>query len=102
MSPRPARSGGRGALAVGLALTLLALLAQTFVAATADAALTEVDLGKYKRAGRFDLPVQTPTPPDTSLLASEASGITSDWDTDTLFTVGDEGTRSSRSARAAR
>jgi uncharacterized protein YjiK/phosphodiesterase/alkaline phosphatase D-like protein len=43
--------------------------------------------------GRFDLPEPTRTvAPPNSLLAQEASGITYDWDTDTLFVVGDGGT----------
>ncbi len=53
-----------------------------------------VDLSRYVRVGRFALPEPTrTTPPDgTSLLAQEASGVTYDWDTDTLFVVGDGGT----------
>ncbi|HVW29277.1 MAG TPA: lamin tail domain-containing protein [Polyangiaceae bacterium] len=53
-----------------------------------------MDLSKYVRVGRYDLPEPTRTmPPDsTSLLAQEASAVTYDWDTDTLFVVGDGGT----------
>jgi uncharacterized protein YjiK len=53
-----------------------------------------MDLSRYVRVGRFNLPEPTrTTPPDgTSLLAQEASAITYDWDTDTLFVVGDGGT----------
>src|SRR5204863_2594544 len=49
---------------------------------------------RYVRIARFDLPEPTrTTPPDgTSLLAQEASAVTYDWDTDTLFVVGDGGT----------
>src|SRR6266496_4028286 len=49
-----------------------------------------VDLSTYVRVGRFDLPEPTrTTPPDNfSLLAQEASAVTYDWDTDTLFVVG--------------
>src|SRR5262249_15999977 len=56
--------------------------------------VTDVDLSTYVRVGRFDLPEPTrTTPPDgTSLLAQEASSVTYDWDTDTLFVVGDGGT----------
>jgi uncharacterized protein YjiK len=52
------------------------------------------DLSKYVRVGRYNLPEPTrTTPPDsTSLLAQEASTVTYDWDTDTLFVVGDGGT----------
>jgi uncharacterized protein YjiK len=53
-----------------------------------------MDLSRYVRVGRYDLPEPTrTTPPDgTSLLAQEASTVTYDWDTDTLFVVGDGGT----------
>jgi len=55
--------------------------------------LTEVDLSKYVRIARYDLPEPTRTPaPPNSLLAQEASSVTYDWDTDTLFVVGDGGT----------
>ncbi|PWT87626.1 MAG: hypothetical protein C5B55_14495, partial [Blastocatellia bacterium] len=54
---------------------------------------TSVDLGTYLRVGRFDLPEPTRTNhPPNSLLAQEASAVTYDWDTDTLFVVGDGGT----------
>src|SRR5262245_55082261 len=57
------------------------------------AAVTSVDLSTYVRTGRFDLPEPTRTAaPANSLLAQEASGVTYDWDTDTLFVVGDGGT----------
>lgn len=52
-----------------------------------------VDLSKYVRVGRFDLPSPAPaTPPEYNLLAQEASGVAYNWDTDTLFIVGDGGT----------
>ena len=52
-----------------------------------------VDLSTYKRVGRFDLPEPTRTAhPANSLLAQEASAVTYNWDTDTLFVVGDGGT----------
>jgi uncharacterized protein YjiK len=71
----------------------VALLALTVVTAPAEAALTGVDLATYNRVGRFDLPEPTRTvPPSGSLLAQEASGVTYDWDTDSLFVVGDGGT----------
>ena len=54
---------------------------------------TSVDLSTYLRIGRFNLPEPTRTAaPPNSLLAQEASGVTYDWDTDTLFVVGDGGT----------
>ena len=53
-----------------------------------------MDLSRYVRVGRYALPEPTrTTPPDgTSLLAQEASSVTYDWDTNTLFVVGDGGT----------
>src|SRR4051794_486339 len=56
--------------------------------------ITEIDLSLYIRVGRYDLPSPSnTTPPDgTSLLAQEASSVTYDWDTNTLFVVGDGGT----------
>src|SRR5215468_2372921 len=56
------------------------------------APLPSVDLSTYVRIGRFDLPEPTRTAaPPGSLLAQEASGVTYNWDTDTLFVVGDGG-----------
>ncbi len=54
---------------------------------------TSIDLSTYVRVGRFDLPEPTrTTPPANSLLAQEVSAVTYNWDTDTLFVVGDGGT----------
>jgi uncharacterized protein YjiK len=54
---------------------------------------TSVDLSRYVRVGRFDLPEPRRTAaPANSLLAQEASAVTYNWDTDTLFVVGDGGT----------
>ena len=70
----------------------LGLTAQAALATPAEA-LTGVDLSTYKRVGRYDLPEPTRTSaPANNLLAQEASGVTYDWDTDTLFVVGDGGT----------
>ncbi|HET6996978.1 MAG TPA: lamin tail domain-containing protein, partial [Solirubrobacterales bacterium] len=81
----------RTALA-GLLFLVLALIAQTALAAPAEA-LTGVDLSTYKRVGRFDLPEPTrTTPPADNLLGQEASGVAYNWDTDSLFIVGDGGT----------
>src|SRR6201999_822633 len=51
-------------------------------------------LSPYVRIAPYNLPEPTrTTPPDSvSLLAQEASAVTYDWDTDTLFVVGDGGT----------
>src|SRR6201989_2183372 len=75
--------------ALALAATAPALAPAGAHAAT----LTGVDLSRYVRVGRFDLPEPTRTQaPPGSLLAQEASSVTYDWDTGTLFVVGDGGT----------
>ncbi|HSH64704.1 MAG TPA: SdiA-regulated domain-containing protein, partial [Bacteroidia bacterium] len=52
-----------------------------------------VDLSTYVRIGRYDLPEPTRTvAPANSLLAQEVSAVTYNWDTQTLFVVGDGGT----------
>ena len=52
-----------------------------------------VDLSRYVRIGRYDLPEPTrTTAPANSLLCQEASNVTYNWDTDTLFITGDGGT----------
>ncbi len=54
---------------------------------------TDINLSRYVRVGRYDLPEPTrTTPPTNSLLAQEASSVTYNWDTDTLFVIGDGGT----------
>ncbi|MFB2878171.1 SdiA-regulated domain-containing protein [Floridanema aerugineum] len=51
-----------------------------------------VDLSNYVRIGRYNLPEPTrTTAPTNSLLAQEVSAVTYNWDTDTLFVVGDGG-----------
>lgn len=54
----------------------------------------DIDLSTYVRVGRHDLPEPTrTTPPNgTSLLAQEASAVTYNPVTDSLFVVGDGGT----------
>jgi uncharacterized protein YjiK len=78
------------------ALVLTAVLATVTVplaASATGAPLSGLDLSRYVRVGRFDLPEPTRTPaPAHSLLAQEASAVTYDWDTDTLFVAGDGGT----------
>ncbi len=53
-----------------------------------------IDLATYGIVGRHPLPTHLDTPgtPAGSELATEVSAITYNWDTDTLFVVGDEGT----------
>jgi uncharacterized protein YjiK len=76
-------------LALLLVTTMLTLVSKTASASPADG----IDLSQYVRVGRYDLPEPTrTTPPAGSLLAQEASAVTYDWDTDTLFVVGDGGT----------
>lgn len=62
--------------------------------ASPGGSIATMDLSRYVRVARYDLPEPTrTTPPNaTSLLAQEASSVTYDWDTDTLFVVGDGGT----------
>jgi len=48
----------------------------------ANAAVTSVDLSNYHLAGTYALP---------GGIADEASSVTWNWDTNTLFTLGDEG-----------
>lgn len=82
-----------GALALALATVMAVLLGPPPTRASAAPALTGVDLSTYVRVGRHDLPEPTRTmAPPNSLLAQEASSVTYDWDTDTLFVVGDGGT----------
>ncbi len=57
------------------------------------AQLAQINLSTYVRIGRYDLPEPTrTTPPANSLLAQEVSAVTYNWDTQTLFVVGDGGT----------
>ncbi len=59
----------------------------------AQSSFTGVDLSRYVRIGRYDLPEPTRTvAPANSLLAQEVSAVTYNWDTQTLFVVGDGGT----------
>ncbi|MDB9309593.1 choice-of-anchor I family protein [Aphanizomenon sp. CS-733/32] len=61
--------------------------------APSTAQLPNVDLSTYVRVGRYDLPEpKRTTPPTNSLLAQEVSAVTYNWDTDTLFVVGDGST----------
>jgi uncharacterized protein YjiK len=72
-------------------ITLGTTVTQQIVITDNDA-LT-IDLSTYVRVGRYDLPEPTRTiPPTNSLLAQEVSAVTYNWDTDTLFVVGDGST----------
>lgn len=57
-----------------------------------------IDLANYTLAHKYDLPVATT---GSNLLADEASAVTYDKDSDSLFVVGDGGTAIVRSTRAA-
>ncbi len=65
-----------------IAVALLALAA----APAANAAITSVDLSGYHVAATYNM-----SQDDTGAFAREASAITWNWDTNTLFIVGDEG-----------
>jgi uncharacterized protein YjiK/2',3'-cyclic-nucleotide 2'-phosphodiesterase (5'-nucleotidase family) len=55
--------------------------------------INDIDLSKYTRIGRYDLPEpKRTTAPTGSLLAQEVSAVTYNRDTDTLFVLGDGGT----------
>lgn len=68
------------AIAMKNALACLAIAAAC--AAPAHAAPLSVDLANYRLTATYALPEVT---------ASEASAVTWNWDTDTLFVIGDEG-----------
>ena len=86
-SPRP-----RPFWRIVLVVLILALapLGSRPIAANGPAS---AELSTYVRVGRFNLPEPTRTAsPPNSLLAEEASSVTYNWDTDSLFVVGDGGT----------
>ncbi|MFT3922334.1 MAG: SdiA-regulated domain-containing protein [Myxococcales bacterium] len=86
------RQHALGGFRLGCAALLCAYLAMSSIPAQADPP-TSVDLSTYVRVGRYDLPEPTRTAaPANSLLAQEASNVTYNWDTDTLFITGDGGT----------
>ena len=73
--------------------TLTALISSILASASALAAIGSVDLANYSLTGRYALPdPSTTTPPANSLLAQEASAVTWNRDTNSLFVVGDGGT----------
>ncbi len=72
---------------------LSVLIALAFSASLAAAATGSVDLSQYQLLGRYALPEPTTSAaPAMSLLAQEASAVTWNRDTNTLFVVGDGGT----------
>ncbi len=72
-------------------LAAAACAAALALTTTVSAAITSVDLSTYVRVGRYSLPdpSNTTPPPGGNLLAQEASGVTYNPDTDTLFIIGD-------------
>lgn len=75
------------------AFRLFAAAALAVLPSAAFAAPISIDLSTYVRIGRYDLPEPTrTTPPAGSLLAQEASAVTYNRDTNTLFIVGDGST----------
>ncbi len=62
-------------------LGALGALAALAVSSMANAAVSSVNLSNYHLAGTYNLPSN----------ASEASAVTWNWNTNTLFTLGDEG-----------
>src|SRR5262249_29214259 len=80
-------------LAFGCLIALAVVTGSLPADVAAATPLSGIDLSNYVRVGRFDLPEPKRTlAPPNSLLAQEASAVTYDWDTDTLFVVGDGGT----------
>ena len=72
---------------------IVSLVSFAALSGIASAQVSSIDLSTYVRVGRYDLPEPTrTTPPLNSLLAQEASGITYNKDTDTLFLIGDGST----------
>ncbi len=67
-------------------------LAFAMATLSASAQILSIDLSNYQRVGRYDLPEPTrTTAPSGNLLAQEASGVTYNKDTGTLFVIGDGG-----------
>lgn len=74
-----------------LKVSLLSGLAFSLTAAV-FADTSSINLSNYVRVGRYSLPEPTRTSvPEGNLLAQEASAVTYNKDTDTLFVVGDGG-----------
>jgi uncharacterized protein YjiK len=69
-------------------------LSATVTCSVSAGSATTIDLSKYRRVARYPLPEPSNTVPpnDINLLAQEASAVTYDWDTDSLFVTGDGGT----------
>lgn len=83
-------------IAVALSASTIGLVIDIVPAAAApvDGGGSGIDLSTYELVGRYALPTNLDTPdvPAGSELATEVSAITYNWDTDSLFVVGDEGT----------
>lgn len=73
------------------ALRIAVSIAAVSFSSLAAAQVTSVDLSTYTRVGVYNLPEPNNTPGAGSLLAQEASAVTYNRSTDTLFIVGDGG-----------
>ncbi|RYD17142.1 MAG: hypothetical protein EOP88_28140, partial [Verrucomicrobiaceae bacterium] len=76
--------------------TILGTAVGTGTIVNDESAPGSLNLGSYVRTGRFNLPEPTRTAlpagtPVHNLLCQEASAVTYNWDTDTLFITGDGG-----------
>jgi uncharacterized protein YjiK len=77
----------------GAAFASIVIFGALAAAPTLAAGPTSVDLSTYTRIARYALPEPTTaTAPANSVLAQEASAVTYNRDTGTLFVVGDGGT----------
>lgn len=66
----------------------IAIVLAAFAAASASASITSLDLSQYQLTATYDLSAAPFAP-----ASNESSAITYNWDTGTLFVLGDEGDR---------
>ncbi|WP_163398777.1 SdiA-regulated domain-containing protein [Flavobacterium fluviatile] len=88
LKPNNATTNFKSELIPNLRTGLFSIVAILFFCQNSSA--QTLDLSTYVRVGRYDLPEPTRTAhPTNNLLCQEASGVTYNWDTNTLFIVGD-------------
>jgi uncharacterized protein YjiK len=76
-----------------ITLTRLSFYITVFFCSIINLNSQTINLSNYIRVGRYNLPEPTTsTHPANNLLAQEASSVTYNWDTDSLFIVGDGST----------
>ena len=76
-----------------ITLTRLTFYSTVFFCSIINLNSQTINLSNYIRVGRYNLPEPTTsTHPANNLLAQEASSVTYNWDTDSLFIVGDGST----------